>query len=514
MKTFQFDIIYTSDVHGSLTSLDEASNQLLPKGLSKISTYTKSISTPYMLIDNGDTIQGSPTMDYWIKENSHTVSPINKVMNAMNYRYINIGNHDFNFGVDILMKYTNHLNGTVLCCNILNIDGSTMYQPYDIIEVYKGIKIGIIGAVTHYIPHWEKPNHIKNVVFSNAFETIAKYVAEIRPLVTCLIVLYHGGFEKNPENGEIIGRITDENQGYRIAKELDIDLLLTGHQHFSIPSGCINNTKIMQTSHNATNFGHIEIKFIQQQTRWECSNINTSLIASVFDDDSTINELLHSDISITQKWLDDPIGTIENGNMLIADPFLSRLQTHPIYQFINQVQLSYTNAMISASSLANQAKGFPQQITTRDIAATFVYPNSIYVIEITGKILKAALEKTASYFDVLAGNIVVNQSFIYPKVEHYNYDIYDGIDYTIKVSNPIGSRIISLSFQGEPIKDSQWFSLAINNYRAIGGGDYSMFENAKIIAEFEEPISTIVQNYIREHPILSIKHATNIQIIP
>lgn len=513
MSTYKYHIYYTSDVHGSLSGLDESTGKTMDKGLAKIATYLKKLNVPYMLLDNGDTIQGSSTLSRWASKPNQFKCPISKVMNEMNYKYINIGNHDFNYGQEVLRSYINDLQGTILCCNIVNDQLKPIFQPYDIITLENNIKIGMIGAVTHYIPHWEKPQQIKGLTFQNAYLTIKDYVALLRSQVDFLVVLYHGGFEKDVITGMPIGRDTDENQGYEIANTLDIDLLLTGHQHNKISNVTLNNTYIMQTSHSAMDFGHAEIEFIFKNNKWSIVSVKTELIPAYGEEDATILELISNDLKQTQHWLDNPIGRVHNSDLLVGDAFLSRRNTHPIYQLINEMQLAVSNAMISATSLPNQALGLHQSITVRDIEATLIYPNSLYVIEITGQTLKLALEKSASYFALINDEITVNPCFINPKVEHYNYDVYENITYTVSVSKPIGSRITALFYKGNPVTDHQVFTLALNNYRAIGGGDYHMFEHSNIVAEYEIPLSTLLQEYIKSKKIIIPRDDNHITIM-
>ncbi|MCB7376945.1 5'-nucleotidase C-terminal domain-containing protein, partial [Bariatricus massiliensis] len=69
--------------------------------------------------------------------------------------------------------------------------------------------------------------------------------------------------------------------------------------------------------------------------------------------------------------------------------------------------------------------------------------------------------------------------------QHYNYDIYSGISYTIKVSNPVGSRVVQLDYQGNPIHMKETYKVVLNNYRAVGGGNYPMFSADKIVEDIQ-----------------------------
>jgi len=513
MKSYKYSILYTSDAHGAVLSTNYSNNSKDPKGLAGISSFLKTIQNDYMLLDNGDTIQGTPLMDYWMKNKPLALSPINKAMNAMKYDFFNIGNHDFNFGEDIFKQYTTHLDGTVLCCNLLNSRGEHVFSPYAIKTLSNGVRIGVIAAVTHYIPNWEKSEHIKNFIFLDAYESVKKATSILRPQVDLLVVLYHGGFEKDPYTGTIMGRDTDENQGYKIAKDLPIDILLTGHQHYKYSGSWINNTFVMQTTHSAMDFGKIDVTFQKEMEQWRIDQINGTLIKNDFQEDPEILRLVIDDEETTQNWLEQPIGTVQTGDLLINDPFTSKLSNHPIYKFINKIQLEHTNAMISAASLANQSTGFHHQITKRDIESTFVYSNSLVVIEITGEILKDALEKSASYFTIQDDSIVINPAFIYPKIEHYNYDIYEGIDYTISISKQIGSKITSLTYQGKNVTEKDRFTLVLTNYRAVGGGDYHMFKNSKVVKEYDQSLSTLVTEYIEKNKLIIGTLSNNLTII-
>ena len=118
-----------------------------------------------------------------------------------------------------------------------------------------------------------------------------------------------------------------------------------------------------------------------------------------------------------------------------------------------------SGAQLSASALFLGATGFRPSITMRDLVSTYVYPNTLTVKRVSGKVLKEYLEKDAEYFSIENGTIAVNPSYALPKPQHYNYDMVDGIDYTIKVSNPVGSRITRLEYQGAPVTDDMSFTL-------------------------------------------------------
>src|SRR5690606_28950330 len=148
------------------------------------------------------------------------------------------------------------------------------------------------------------------------------------------------------------------------------------------------------------------------------------LVDELETDESSL-QLVYDYESDAQDWLDQPIGQVK-GNMTIDDPLKARLKDNALVEFINKVQLDVAKVSISATAFFNNVtKGFPSNITMRDIVSNYIYPNTLKVIRICGKDLKEALERSASYFMVENGEVIVNPSFTTPKPQHYNYDMWE-----------------------------------------------------------------------------------------
>ncbi len=130
-----------------------------------------------------------------------------------------------------------------------------------------------------------------------------------------------------------------------------------------------------------------------------------------------------------------------------------------------------------------------------------------------GKVLKEMLEWSAKYFTIKDEKVVADEKYVLPKPQHYNYDMFDGIDYTIKVSNPVGSRIEDLMFKGKQVQDDDVFTVVMNNYRATGGGDYDMVLKAPIVKEISEEMIETLSSYLKEHSPISMEHKNNIKVV-
>lgn len=498
-------ILYTSDIHGQISTYNFVNKNNNSASLSRFSTYVNQMEGHVLLLDNGDVLQGSPLMDY--ARNHYLKNPVSESFNLINYAFYTLGNHDFNYGKKELNAFIKNTHATCLCANILDDEQNPIFAPYAIKEI-AGIKLGIIGVTTSYIPHWEKPEHIKGMHFVSAYDTVEKYTSILKSMTDAIIVLYHGGYEKDLETGQPIGRPTTENEGYHIFEIPEVDVLLCGHQHQpTVYQKGLKST--IQTANQALNFGQIDLTFDHSA---KLIKNHARLIKNNFDADVYFESQFKDIIDQTDQSLDETIGEIAC-DMHISDQFLDRKNNHIFFQFINMIQKRLTGADISLASLPNQALGISKKVTKRELAANFIYVNAIVKMEITGKTLKQALERNAMYFDTKNDDIIINNQYMHPKLEHYNFDIYDGINYTYKISNPMGKRLIQLTYNGEPVKDDDTFTLCLNSYRANGGGDFEMFTHGKVIEVYDIEYVDLMVSYIKKHPELNMKSHDQFKVI-
>lgn len=501
-------ILATSDVHGYITPFKYSDRSMGGIGLSSAAVLINQYRDENtIVVDNGDSLQGSPLVYHHQLTNPQGINPMALANNLLKLDYVNVGNHDFNYGVKYLKKYMHDLNATCLCGNILE-QGKPLFQGYKIHTFPNQVKVALFGVVTQYVPHWERSNNIESITFMDAYEYTKKMVEYLKTheSVDYIVCMYHGGIEADLLSGTPTETQTGENQGYRMAHEIEgLDVLITGHQHRSIAS-TLTNTLITQTSFNGTEVAMIELDTTKKEKR-------ASLLKVRDEYDQNYLDLIELQEAQTQQWLDQPLGELKKGDLLIHDLLDARIHKHPIVSFLNQVQLSMSGAQCSAVALANDVTGFNQKITMRDLVSTYVYPNTLVVLEVTGKILKEMLERCATYFEVKDNKIIVSESFRLPKPQHYNYDMLDGIHYTIHCSADIGSRITDFTYQGKAIKADDILTLVVNNYRASGGGEFEMLKDCKVIKEIQRDMLDCMAEYITERKVIEVDHHDNIKVI-
>ena len=150
-------------------------------------------------------------------------------------------------------------------------------------------------------------------------------------------------------------------------------------------------------------------------------------------------------------------------------------------------------------------KGFRQNITVRDVVATYIYPNTLDTLLVNRTVLKAALERCAQYFSLTPdGTLEVSQDFLKPKVEHYNYDYFAGIQVTMDIRNPVGSRVTSIRYQGQELPDGRELTLCMNNYRSSGTGGYPCFRDCPKVRQQQTEISELIMDYVLERGSITV----------
>jgi len=517
-KLINLRILQTSDVHGYVFPRSYSTKEKMDIGLAQVSTLLKKYRTENtILIDTGDTIQGSPLTYHHAKENISEQNPLSKIYNYLKYDYITIGNHEFNYGIEYLENYLDYLDAKIINSNIIDKASNTPKygKNYEVFKTENGPTIAFIGATTHYIPNWEQAAHIQNIIFKDAFESIKETVALVKTKANpdFIVVSYHGGFERDLETQKPSMEDTGENQGYRILKEIpEIDLLLTGHQHRTL-AGKLFNTYYTQPALNGTALGLIDIEFYLENNCWKHNIKKIEILSTEFvSPDEELLELAALAEEKTQIFLDTPIGKMKT-DLLITNQLKASLHKHPLVSFINQVQLDYSDADISSCSLGNDVSGFRKDITIRDVIGTYVFPNSLVVKAVKGSTLLIALEKTAEFFELENGEVIFSPKFNTPKLQLYAYDMYDNINYTIDLRQPHSKRIKNVTFKNNPIDINKIYKIVMNNYRAAGGGDYLFFKDCKTIKDIQIDVIELLINYIYEKKDIEVNSQNNISII-
>ena len=483
------DIYYTSDIHAYIYPTDYRSAGECDIGLFKCANrFYKDGNT--LIIDGGDILQGSP-FGAFCHDSGKDAGALAEIMNHCGYDYVTLGNHDFNFGMDYLQSYLSALEACCICENVLHEDGPRF--PSRIHTLENGLRIGLVGIVTDHVNVWEKAEHLQGVKILPPFDAAKRALAQLKDKADITVGVYHGGFERDLSTGKVLSE-SGENIAYQLCKELDFDILLTGHQHMSVPGQSLFGTFVVQPSDCGREFIHIRAELSEQGKTFESETVPAGGTCS----STWMDEFSNMECG-AQDWLDAVVGLLDQP-LLPDEPLTMAKEGSALADFFNAVQLSSTGAQISATSLANEVTGLPKVVHRRDVLTAYPYTNTVTVLKVTGRVLRWAIERSAAYFEIDAdGKIGIAQSFLKPKVEHYNYDYYAGITYAIDVSRPLGERVVSLLYQGRPVEDNEEFRICLNSYRASGTGGYECYKDCPVIEEGCDEMSLLILRYFNEH---------------
>ncbi|MDD2957657.1 MAG: 5'-nucleotidase C-terminal domain-containing protein [Lachnospiraceae bacterium] len=454
-------ILATSDLHGKFDPYDYAVNEESTSGsMAQIQSAVKELRTDNtILLDVGDTIQGN-SADLFLEDEVH---PMAIGMNLMNYDVWVPGNHEFNYGVDVLKKIMGEQKAAVLCGNVYNADGSSLSDGYTIIEK-DGVKVAVIGMVTPNITRWDAANLAEYNVTDPVEET-KKIIDEVKDDVDVIVAAEHMGESNEYE-------VADSGVEDLANACPEIDVIVAAHEHKLVEGTEVNGVLIVENQDAGKTLAQVNLTVEKDENgEYEVTNkTSASIAAADYEADEEFTAALADADARAKEDANTVIGTLNNGPLApeneIEGIAQAKLQETALIDLINEVQMYYTDADVSASALfvdsANLQSG---DIRKCDLALIYKYANTLYKVQMTGKQLKQYMEWSASYYNTYKdGDLTISFN---PDIAGFNYDMFSGINYEVNIANEAGSRIENVTrADGSELKDDDVITLAVNNYRA------------------------------------------------
>lgn len=495
-------VLETSDLHVSLLPWDYARGAEGNWGLARVATRIRAIraATPnVLLLDGGDTIQGTPAGWLEARRPSGGIHPMAAAMNALGYDAMAVGNHEFNFGLAHLRKVESESRFPWLSANTRLAAGGGPAFPEYVVKEVGGVRIGVLGLTTPNIPGWEPEANRPGLAWEDPVETAKRLVPVLRGKERCdaVVALFHSGLEADPETGEPNGT-AHENRVVALARQVPgIDLILTGHTHRKIPLTRVNGVPVIQPGRWGEALARVDLAFEKEGDRARLVETKGELLlsdASVAADPE-IAAIARPFHERALAYLNEPIATA-------AGPFpadRARLEDTALLDLVNETQRAATGADLSMTSLLPfRYDGWAEgPITVRNVYALYPYENQLVVVEIDGARLRRVLEHAATFYDAAEwkdGKLVVT-----PKagMTPYNYDVVQGVSYRIDPTAPAGARVKGLRYHGRDVKDDDRFTLAVNSYRAQGSGGYDALKGTKVLRTYNDEIRELLVERIR-----------------
>lgn len=493
-------IVFTSDTHGSIYPINYAKNCPENTGLFCVAAQIKK-DEDTLVLDGGDSLQGTPLISYYLQHRDEMdFHPIAEGFNEMKLDYYTLGNHDFNFGYDVILDYVSSMKATLIAANVIDKRGALGIKKSVIHEMKDGTKVGITAAVTGYVNVWEQKENLSELEVTDPVLALKDELEAMKDKCDITVCIYHGGFEEDLSSGKKLSE-TRENEACRIAREMDFDLLLTGHQHMAVEGVEIAGTYGVQPPDKARLYCEIFARGQKGSWSFESSLVPVEAPGAEYEKIEEAHSFMRDLNDKLNVWLDEPIGCLEK-EIAPEDKLTAALYGSKVASIFNQVELEYTGADFSCTSLSNDPLGLKKDITVRDVLGIYQFANTVEVKGVTKAVLKQALERCAEYFDYdeKTGDISISKAFLQPKVEHYNYDFYAGLDYEFDLTRPVGDRVVKMKkLNGEELSDDKQYTLVTSNYRATGTGGYECIGQSPTVRSFSDEMPDLLIDFIRRN---------------
>ena len=523
-------LLETTDLHSNMMDFDYYKDSPTEKfGLVRTASLIHAARQEVknsVLVDNGDIIQGSPLGDYMAAKGLQQgeVHPVYKAMNTLDYSVGNLGNHEFNYGLPYLRKALAGARFPYVNANIIDLQTNRpMFTPWLIktVEVTdrdgkpQRLKIGFIGFAPPQIMVWDKANLQGKVRVEDITETARRYVPQMRAQGADLVVaIPHSGLSSEPYHAMA------ENSVYYLSQVEGIDAILFGHAHAVFPSkefatikgadiekGTLNGVAAVMPGMWGDHLGVVDLVLSNDSGRWQVSDrkaaarpiYDAAQKKSLAAEDPALVKVLADDHRATREFVAKPIG--KSADVMYS--YLSLVQDDPTVQIVNNAQRAYVEHFIQgdpdlghlpvlsaaapfkAGGRKNDPASYTEvekgELTFRNAADLYLYPNTLVVMKVSGEQVKEWLECAAGQFNQIDPQRRDPQSLINWDFRTYNFDVIDGVNYQIDVTQPArydgecqlihpdAARIKNLSWQGKPVDPHATFLVATNNYRAYGG---------------------------------------------
>jgi 2',3'-cyclic-nucleotide 2'-phosphodiesterase/3'-nucleotidase len=522
------DIYVTTDLHGMLLPFDNTEGTATDRSLANLASITGAEGNDnIILLDNGDILQGDPLAYYYNFVDTNRTHAIADILNHLGYDAATAGNHDIEAGHPVYDRVRREYGFPLLAANAVDIStGEPYFEPYTVIRK-SGMKVVVFGLITPSVPRWLPESLYRGIRFENMVETARKWMPiMIEEQPDLIIGLFHSGMGDEDETGD------DENSSLAVAVNVPgFDVIFCGHDHRQDMKEVSNiagdRVLLLDGGSRAEILMHVSVAPAPESGGSDKPVLTGSLIPMNSLPESADFIERYKGVSDTLREYTSEIIGRSDATASTRDAFFG---PSAFVDLIHRMQLDISGAQVSMAAPLS----FDQSITEgdlriRDMYRLYRFENFLYTVTMTGGEIDRHLEHSAGlWFDTMNdkrdymlryrlednGSPVMVNGTARLRNPSYNFESAMGIRYTVDVSKPQGARVnITALSDGSPFSHSATYTVAINSYRANGGGGH--FPAAGIAGkELERRIISATERDLRHYMTEWIRNKGTISPAP
>lgn len=464
-EELKLQVLATADTHAAVMPEDPYTLQAKPKGWARLAPLVRELQArnPHtLLVDVGDTIQGEPIAYVRHRVHPELPDPGTAILNALGAHAMVVGNHDFDFGLSTLRQVEEQAKHPWLAANVVDAGrGKPAFTPYAVVEV-KGLRVAILGLANSALERLVEADRRPGLKVLDAVETARAWVPRLRDQekADLVIVAIHGGL------GDGSATPGAEHQARALAEQVKgIDLVLAGHSHVPVATRC-GGVPVLQPAAHAAALGIAELTLQKAKGRWSVTACELRGQAPAADaaPDPEVLKLTEALRRHTDAYLDTPAAALETP----LDGRWSRMEDSAVLQLIHRVQRQATGAELSFAASPRSRYYVPRgPVSIRQLWPLAAFEDRVARLRLTGAQVRAWLEHGARFYAFCHEPQLYN-----PAVAPWDFDLLDGLDFTLDLSRPVGHRVTRLLHRGKPVSDQQSFTVAVSSRRLTGAGGF------------------------------------------
>lgn len=486
-KTIDLKFIETSDVHGSFFPYDFINRKPKAGSLARVSTYVNQLRSQHgenvILLDNGDILQGQPVNYYSNYVDTTSANIAAQVVNYLRYDAQTIGNHDVETGHRVYDKWVSATHCPILGANVIDTKTNKPYlKPYTILK-RGGARIAIIGLLTPAIPNWLGENLWSGLRFEEMVSSARQWMRVVKEQEKADIVigLFHSG-----KDGGITTPHYKEDAALAVAREVPgFDVVFFGHDHTRYADAVTNSegklVACLDPANNAMSVAQADLQLVKKKGHW-CVKESQWKLVDVADlpvDNEFVDHFSAFNETV-KAYANRVIGTFEN-TISTRDSYFGNSAFNDL---ILNLELSITKADVAFNAPVSFDVAIKKgPVRVADMFNLYKYENQLFVMRLTGKEIRKALEMSYDlwvntmtspndHLLLLDSQTRGDQQRLGFKNFSFNFDSAAGIDYEVDVTKPNGQKVKVLKMSnGEPFDENKYYKVAVNSYRANGGGE-------------------------------------------